>query len=237
MKKIFALFLISIFSLSSTYLFAHEEKINRFITVSGEGKVKAIPDKIAITLAVETWNKDIEKAKKLNDDATKKTLNLAKEFKISDKDIQTSRMNIDARQKYDRNNNSKHVEYYVNKTIFVTMKDVENFDGFISEILKAGVNNVQNIQFQSSEEENLKNEARKKAVANAKAKAELLAGELEQKVGVPFAISETVGSVAPMPHPGLRMAAMEMSHSTSGPSIALGEITINATISVSFELE
>lgn len=80
-------------------------------------------------------------------------------------------------------------------------------------------------------------EARKRAVADAKARAELLAGELKQKVGRPLLIEE--GS-APVFQPMVRgFAAMAMDRKAASPEdvVSPGETTISATVTVRFELQ
>ena len=215
----------------------------RVITTSGDADVKVKPDEVILTFGVETRDKDLQVAKKQNDDRMKKVLALAKEFEIDPKYIQTDYINI--RPEYDH---YVFVQYIAQKKIVFTLKDIDKFEELLSRALEVGANYVHGVQFRTTELRKYRDQARAKAIIAAKEKAVALAKELGQKVGKPKTIQEGYGSWYSPYNSGWwgsygygGMTQNVSQNVGSGSSetegtIALGMITVNAKITVTFEL-
>ncbi len=67
------------------------------ITVSGEAVVNVKPDKIVITLGIETSDTDILAAKQKNNVILKKTIASLAESGIQERDLQTDHLSIEPR--------------------------------------------------------------------------------------------------------------------------------------------
>jgi uncharacterized protein YggE len=81
-------------------------------------------------------------------------------------------------------------------------------------------------------------EARKKAMLNAKQKAEDFVSVLNQKVGKAILISDSSQAYYPQPvYKNAVMAMAESADATSRETIAIGEIEITSTVNVSFILD
>ena len=107
----------------------------------------------------------------------------------------------------------------------------------MSSLLDAGINRFNHINFQVAESRKYRDEARSKAIRAAKEKAVAMAGELGQTVGKPWDISEqsdwnsyglTANSVG---------GAINGRAEDSETTVASGQITIKASVKVSFQLE
>jgi len=68
---------------------AAERPEDHLITVIGEAEVRVVPDQVVFTLGIESWDKDINVAKKANEDRVRKLIDLAKNYGIEPKHIQT----------------------------------------------------------------------------------------------------------------------------------------------------
>jgi uncharacterized protein YggE len=79
--------------------------------------------------------------------------------------------------------------YIVRKSIGIKLSDVSSFDTVLTGLLNNGVNYVQGIDFRTSELRKFKDKARSMAIQAAKEKAEAMATELGVKVGKPLGIS------------------------------------------------
>lgn len=215
----------------------------RVITTSGDADVKVKPDEVVLTFGVETRDKDLQAVKKQNDDRVKKVLALAKEFEIDPKYIQTDYINI--RPEYDR---YVFVQYIAQKNIVFTLKEVDKFESLLTRALEVGATNVHGVQFRTTELRKYRDQARAKAIIAAKEKAVALAKELGQKVGKPKTITEgyanwyspyNSGWWGSYGYGGMAQNAVQVvdtgSSETAG-TIALGMITVNAKITVTFEL-
>jgi uncharacterized protein YggE len=157
---------------------------------------------------------------------------------IDGKDVQTSEISIYPQYDYVKD---KHVfnGYRVTNTLFVTLKDLSKFEGFLGDLLAVGANSVQGVSFGSSELPKHKAQARKMAVKAAKEKAESIAGELGQKIGRPFTITDqdNFGSyVVPMANARAGLGGNPAEGDVSS-NLAPGQIIIRQSVSVSFELQ
>ncbi len=230
MKKI-----ILLLALVTTTIQAQEQKQVPQITVSGEGNIKVTPDEAFITVAVENTGKEAVEVKKKNDETVDKVLKLIKQRGIPTADYQTQRVNLYKNYDY----NTKKYNYVANQTISIHLKDLTKYDKLMMDIVDSGINSIQGIEFKSSKIKEYESQARKKAILDAKQKAEdyvsVLAG---QKIGKALVISDN--SYTNYPRPVLaEMKTMAMADGASTPqeTLAIGEIEIISNVSVSFALE
>jgi len=243
-RSVLAFLLVVVFALPAWAEDRHEP---RLITVTGDAEVKVAPDEVILTVGVETWNKDLGVAKAQNDERVRTVLALAKEFRIEQKHVQTDHISIEPRYR-DNYERRKFIGYFVRKTIVFTLKDISKFEALLSRTLEAGANYVHGIQFRTTELRKHRDEARALAIRAAREKANDLAKELGQKVGKPYSVREDrAGWWYPYNtwwggRSGGWMAQnvvqdYGLTSSVVGSSIALGQINVNAKVTVSFELK
>jgi uncharacterized protein YggE len=240
MKRI----LSSLFILTALASFANAQNYDprRTINVTGDAEVKVVPDEVSINFAVETNNTDLDKAREENDKKVSAVIAMVKKLGVEDKFIQTDYLSVEPRYdytvQYNNERERKFLGYYMTKNISVTLRDVSKFEKLVADALKIGTNYIRGISFQTTELRKHRDQARLMAIRAAKEKATALAGELGQKVGKPISISESSYNV-PM-YKNVRMQnamASDESAGSSGEVIALGQIEIKASVSVTFELE
>jgi uncharacterized protein YggE len=212
---------------------AQDKVIQPQISVSGEGKVKVIPDEAVISIAVETKGEESAKVKKENDVVIDKVLKYLKSTKINQKDIKTERVSLYPSYDY----NKKKNYYMATQTISITLRDLSTYDVLMDELVKAGVNRVNGVTFQSSEMEKLKSEARMMAVADAKKKAEDFAGALGQKVGKAIIVTDNSSPAYFPPMYKNYMMADSVVEAGSRETLAVGELEITTNVNITFILE
>ncbi|MDD5454328.1 MAG: SIMPL domain-containing protein [Candidatus Ratteibacteria bacterium] len=227
--------------------FALDEKEMRLITVTGDAEVKVVPDEVILTLGVETSNKDLNAAKNENDQKVKNIVDVAEKNRIEDKYIQTDYISIEPRYT-DRYTQQEFIGYFVRKSIVITLKDISKFEDVLSNSLNAGANYVHGIQFRTTELREYRDQARALAIKAAQEKANDLAKALGQKVGKPHTIREDQAGWWSWYNNwwgsrwGGNMMSQNIVQNAGGTSetestIELGQINVNARITVSFELE
>lgn len=203
---------------------------NQGIHVTGKGLVKVAPDKVTIRSQIEHEGQSATSVKSQNDEVVDKVIKYLKSEGIADKNINTNYINLNKRYNY----NDKTYTYVANQAISITLEDIGKYEEIIKGLLENGLNGINGVQFESSEIEKHKAEARRRAVLNAKEKAEALAAPLNQQVGSAFMISEGKNNNY---QPVYR--AMEMKASDSGEdqeTIAPGEMEVSVEVSVAFLL-
>lgn len=218
------------------------------IDVQGSADVKVVPDQVFIVFGVETSDPTLTVAKSRNDEGTRKLLALTRELKIDPKYVQTDFISIEPWEHELRDENrTMRVEYRVRKNIAVTLSDTGKFEELLSRALEGGVNHVHGVQFRTTELRKHRDHARELAIQAAKEKAALLAGKLGRQVGPAIRISEYSGGwYSPYSWwggQGYGSNAMSQVSSQAGEAsasegtIAFGQITVTASVSVSFALQ
>lgn len=202
------------------------------ITVMGEGKVKVVPDQVSISVSVESKGTKAADVKKENDTKVDAVLKYIKKMGIDAKDFQTTRVSLNDQYDYEK---KKH-NYVAVQSIQILVKDLSKYDALMEGLVDSGINNIGNIDFQSSKIEMHKSEARKLAIQNAKAKAQDYVGALGQKIGFAYTIVDN--SQDNYPRPRYEMMAINMADKSFGgnETLAVGEIEVTANVSVSFLL-
>jgi uncharacterized protein YggE len=238
-------FSIAAFLLLLTPLGAHAQTSPPSIDVSGSADVKVVPDEVFIVLGVETSDPSLSVAKSQNDETVRKFLVVTKEFQIDPKNVQTDFITIE-RWRHEIPNADDRDEFRVRKNIAITLKNITRFEELMSRAVELGITNIHGVQFRTSELRKHRDHAREMAIQAAREKAELLAAQLGRKVGPAIRISEYGGGwYSPYNWWGQIYGSSGMSQvsSQSGDAsvttgtIAFGQITVTAVVSVSFGLE
>ena len=69
------------------------------ITVTGSAEVLVVPDEVIFSLDVTKTNKELQTAKRLNDESVAKILELTRRFSIAPQNVQTAATSVE--MKYD----------------------------------------------------------------------------------------------------------------------------------------
>jgi uncharacterized protein YggE len=118
----------------------------------------------------------------------------------------------------------------------VTLHDLSKLDDVMDAVIAAGGNEIDGIEYQSSELRKYRDQARDEAVKAAKEKAEALAKGLGNEIGRTYSIEE-IPQREGYYYGGLMANAVVSRKTAQGPSTAPGELTVEASVQVSFELQ
>ena len=203
------------------------------INVNGEGKVKVVPDQATIAATVETKGNNAKEVKKQNDEKIDAILKFIKKMNLAPADFKTQRVSLNPQYDYEKKKHS----YNATQTIEILLRVLSNYDDLMEGLVNQGINRIDNVTFQSSKMKQYESEARKLAMKEAKLKAEDYVSVLGQKVGRALTISDNSQTYYPQPM-YVGMKTMQ-SNDMSAPreTLAAGEITITATVTVNFILE
>ena len=161
----------------------------RYITVTGDADVMVEPDEVIITIGVESFDKDLNKSKEINDRDAKSVIQLLeKKYKIPKKYVRTHYIRVHPH--YENWTTKKISGYSVYKQIELTLKEVDKFEAILTDVLKSGANNINNIQFRTTDLRKHKDQARELALIAAQEKARDMGGALGQTIGLPTNIQE-----------------------------------------------
>jgi uncharacterized protein len=219
----------------------------RTVTVTGEAEVRVVPDEVILTLGVETWDKDLGRAKQQNDRIVAAVLALAGQHGVPAEHVQTDYVSIDPRYKDGYYEERDFVGYFVRKNVVVTLRDLAEFEPLLSDALEAGVNYVHGVEFRTTELRQHRDEARALAIQAAQEKAMALAGALDQDVSQPLTIQEEQagwwssynawwGSSWGAGMTQNVIQELGGASALADSTVAPGQIKVNARVSVTFEL-
>lgn len=218
------------------------------ITTTGESIIYVTPDEVIVSVGVETFDKDLDKAKTDNDERSTKLLHAIKDLGVEDKHVQTDTMHVEIQYKSDRVNHTID-GYYARRAYSITLKDVKKFERLIDVSLKNGANRLMGFEYKTTELRKHRDEARKMAIKAAKEKAVLLAGELDAKVGKPRSIQEGAsfggyrggwyGYFGGNSFANAQNSVQAVGGGAGdvGDTLRLGQIEVRASVSVTFDLE
>jgi hypothetical protein len=206
------------------------------ISVSGEGKVTVAPDLAVVRLGVEAKAGTVRKAR---DDAAKAmdaVMAALTSKGVDKKDIQTQRFNV---YPYSERN-IKGVEekgFQVSNVVVAKIRKIDDVAEIIDAVVLAGgdLTRVESLTFTVDDPSPFEAQAREKAMADAKSKAERLASLANVRLGKPTYISEGGGFV-PMPY-AYEAAALGKGGEGAPTPVSPGELEIQLNVQVTYAIE
>ena len=206
------------------------------IVVSGEGESALKPDIALLSLSVMREAKTARAALDANNDAMAAVIAAMKAAGIAERDLQTAGIQINPRYNYtnkaDGSQEAELVAYQVTNTLSVRVRDIDKTGDILDKAVTLGVNQGGGISFTNENPSTALTEARKKAVADAIAKARTLAEAAGASVGRVLEITDQTFSPRPMP-----VSAKAFDAGRAAVPIENGENTYNVQVNVTFELK
>ena len=202
------------------------------ISVTGEANVSLTPDLAQIDGGVTSDAKTAREASEANNAAMGKVLLALKGAGIDEKDYQTSRLSLQPQfaANYKPSDRAGIVSFRASNRVTVRIRDVTKVASVIDVLVGAGADEIGGINFTVTQASKHLDEAREKAIADARRKAEIYARAVGVTLGDPISISE---EGAPTPVFRGKMAAPM----AAGAQVAPGEETLSVTVSVSWAIK
>ncbi|MBU4512820.1 SIMPL domain-containing protein, partial [Patescibacteria group bacterium] len=140
------------------------------ITISGEGKVTAIPDIATFSIGVISEDKEVMPAQTENTEKMNAIIDELKKLGVEAEDMKTTQYNI--RPAYDWTSSRGQVlrGYQVSQTVTVKIRDLDKVGEIIGKAGTLGANDVSGLTFTIDEPEKLRQQAREEALLAAKKK-------------------------------------------------------------------
>jgi uncharacterized protein YggE len=203
------------------------------ISVTGEANVSVPPDQAQIDGGVTSDAKTAREASEANNAAMGKVLLALKGAGIDEKDYQTSRLSLQPQFAANYKPSERApgiVSFRASNRVTVRIRDVTKLAGIIDVLVGAGANEIGGINFTVTQASKHLDEAREKAIADARRKAEIYAKAAGVTLGEPIGISED-GAPTPM-FRGKMAAPMAV-----GAPVAQGEETLSVTVNVTWAIK
>ena len=203
------------------------------ITVVGSGSAAARPDTAEVSSGVVTQAATAAQAVAQNNAAMDKVLKAVTALGIPDKDVQTANFNVMPQRRPGRQDQPQPPEivgYEVSNQVRIKVRDLAVLGRLLDTLVGQGANAVGGVSFSVGEPAPVLDQARTKAMADARRKAEVYAQAAGLKVGAVLSIRE---APAAFPRPGLEMPRVM---AMSAVPVAPGEQEFQSSITVTYEL-
>lgn len=212
------------------------------ISVSGTGDVMAIPDIATLSFNISKDGATAKEAQKLLNDQVSKTLTYLTGAKIADKDIKSEYGGLSPKYSYEQvqcfaypcpQKDPKIIGYTATQSILVKVRIVDDANTIKTGLAGVGVTNISGPTFGIDNTDVFKDQARSKAIADAQAKAEVLARELHIRLGKIQSFSESSNEAYPMMYKASGMMAAD---SASAPTLPKGENKITSNVNIVYAI-
>ena len=178
MNKSILLLLICIsqFSCSDT------EKSPTSVKVSGEGKLRVMPDQVILTIDVSFVQPGMGDAVRLSQQTVDSVIEILAKFGNKQNDIKTSSISANKEYNYDRGRNV-FVGYKAEQSIDFLLHDISKFTELTGKLLSTKINSISQVQFGHSKADSLLREADLLAYDDALKSANKLCERANVKLG------------------------------------------------------
>lgn len=225
------------------------------VSIVGRGEVSYQPDTAKINIGVTVDRAaTAEVALKQLNDSMAKVVGAITGAGIDKKDIQTLNYNLSPQYDYvyppieppgsitPVPGKNVLTGYNADQSLLVTIRDLSEDKGLVSKVIaaagQAGSNQINSISFESSKINSLKDEARLKAIADAKSKSASLAGAAGVKLGKVIGWWENVvqGPDA-YPYYGGKGGVMMDAGAVTPPTLPSGEYKLILEMNLNYEVK
>jgi len=206
------------------------------LDISATGEVTRVPDLAIISAGVQTLQPTATAAIEENATRMERVRAALKRAGIDDKDIQTSSISLNPEYRYVENQPPRLTGYRATNTVNVKFRDLKRTGAILDALVAEGANQINGPNLTIDKPETAYDEARVKAIAVGRARAELYARALGKRVVRLLTVSEGGGYQMPPPMPvayARDMAAQAVSKTEIDP----GTQELQVTLAMSFELQ
>jgi uncharacterized protein YggE len=204
------------------------------LDISATGEVTRVPDVAIISTGVVTRASTATGAIQQNAARMERVRTALKRAGIADKDIQTSSINLNPEYHYEQNKPPRLTGYTASNQVSVRFRDISETGKILDALVAEGANQISGPNLTIDKPDEALDEARMKAIANGRARADLYARALGMRVVRLLSVSESGGYAVPPPMPMYARAEMAQDASTK---IDPGEQKVQVGVSMSFELQ
>ena len=204
------------------------------LDVTATGEATRVPDVALINAGVTNRASTATAALEQNAAQMERVRAALKRAGIADRDIQTSNISLNPEYRYADNQPPQLTGYTASNQVNVRFRDLKNTGKILDALVKEGANQISGPNLTIDQPESALDEARTKALAVGRARAELYARSLGMRVVRLIAVTEGGGNYAPPPPmPVMMEARAQAAYAKIDP----GEQKLSVSLGMTFELQ
>ncbi|MDD2921936.1 MAG: SIMPL domain-containing protein [Anaerolineales bacterium] len=211
------------------------QPIVRTLNVTGVGQTYLTPDIAYIYIGVHTESPTAADAVSANTAKTVAVTDAIKKAGVAAKDIVTTNFSIYPSQQYNPDGVVGASVYMVDNTVYVTVRKLDGLGKLLDDVVNAGANNINSIQFDVADRSAAVKEARTKAVDDAKKQAQ----ELADAAGISLGDIQNINFYDSSPYPAPmygKGGGGAMDASAAAP-IQPGQLAVSVNVSITYSIK
>ena len=202
------------------------------LTVTGMATVETVPDLATLSLGVTTMGPTAGAAMKANSDAVAAVIARLKTTGVADRDIQTSNLSLNPNWVPNASGTASEIQgYMATNMVTIRIRALDTTGAVLDAAIADGANSLNGLFFGLQEPRPAEDEARTLAVADALARAALLAGAAGTTLGPILSITDG-GAAPPLPGPMYRME-----DAAAAVPVEAGSLGITASVTMVFQID
>ena len=202
------------------------------IQVSATGTTNMNPDMATVSAGVVTQGKTAREAMFCNATKMTRVFEELEAAGIEKKHITTSQLSLKPKYNYQNRQAPKIDGYEARNTVSAKTYNLDDVGAMLDALVKAGVNNINGVQFSIKDSKAARDKAREDAIREAREKAESMASAAGVKLGKLKSLSESGGNFRPQPV----AYALEARSAGASTPVAAGEQAISVTVNMSYDI-
>jgi uncharacterized protein YggE len=201
------------------------------IVVGGTGRVSVEADLADLRLGVSVTRPTVDTARAVAAETMDAILAAVADAGLDRRDVRTTLLSVQPRYDYRENRQPVLTGYELANVVEVTVRDLARLGDVVDGTLRAGATSMDGLSFRVADPAPAEREARLRAIAAARARAEVLA----EAAGLAIvSVSDIVeGGVASPPEPRYKAARMMVSEDASTP-VEAGSLEIAVSVTVTY---
>jgi hypothetical protein len=205
------------------------------LDVNATGEVTRVPDVAIISAGVVSRSPTASAALQETAARIDRVLAALKRAGVADRDVQTSNVNLNAEYRYPENQAPQLVGYTATNSVTIRFRDIRSTGKILDALVNQGANQISGPSLVVDKPEAALDEARSKAIAIGRERAEIYARSLGMRVARVVSVNESGGSYpAPPPMP---MYARAEAAQAADTRIVPGEQKLQVNLAMTFELQ
>lgn len=238
MKALFAALMLGAAALPSPAA-AQQSTITQTIAgtrldISATGEVTRVPDLAVISAGVVTRSATASGALQDTAGRMQRVLAALKRAGVEDRDVQTSNVGLNPEYRYVQDQPPQLVGYTASNRVTIRFRDIRSSGKILDALVAEGANQIEGPSLTVDKPESALDEARAKAIAIGRARAELYARSLGLRVVRVVSVNENVENYPVPPRPMMIEARQGLPAATT---IEAGEQKLQAKVAMTFELQ
>ena len=206
------------------------------LRVQSSAEVRVAPDLAVVRIGVAEEARTVHEAQSAVNIAAGGILDAMRGLGLEERHVQTVRLMLSpvySQRRQDDPEEPRIVGYRASTSVSVRVEDLDLVGHVIDAALNAGANQLEGVSFALQDDQEMRQEVLRRAIADVRGIADAMAEALG--VSLEAIISVTEGNVA-VRRPVMNTSRMTTLHAEAPTSVSSGEVSVSASVSMNYQI-